>query len=82
MKTQTEIKMDECDTIEKIVSQLKWCNYGNEAGFLNMNVAFLALERMAKSNKEIRCPFCGTDGFDKIGLKYHLDNYCDVFAKL
>ena len=49
MKKQSKIKMDEFDTIEKIVSQLKRCDYENEAGILNKNIAFLALERMAKS---------------------------------
>jgi len=24
----------------------------------------------------IECPFCGEKDFDKIGLKYHLNNYC------
>lgn len=28
---------------------------------------------------EICCPFCGEDGFDLIGLKYHLLNYCEQF---
>ena len=29
-----------------------------------------------------RCPFCGDDDFDLIGLKNHLQNYCDVFDNL
>ena len=24
----------------------------------------------------IKCPFCEEDDFDKIGLKYHLENHC------
>jgi hypothetical protein len=28
---------------------------------------------------EITCPFCQEEGFDLIGLKYHLLNYCDAF---
>ncbi len=24
----------------------------------------------------IKCPFCGEDDFDPIGLKDHLDNHC------
>jgi len=24
----------------------------------------------------MRCPFCNEDDFDKMGLKYHLENYC------
>lgn len=27
----------------------------------------------------VKCPFCGEDDFDLIGLKYHLQNYCDPF---
>lgn len=25
------------------------------------------------------CPFCGEKDFDKIGLKYHLQNYCNDY---
>lgn len=46
-KPQTEIQIAKFDTIEKIVKQLKWCNYENEAGCLKNNVAFIALKRMA-----------------------------------
>ena len=28
----------------------------------------------------VACPFCGDEGFDLIGLKYHLENYCKSFA--
>lgn len=31
------------------------------------------------SQKEIICPFCGDDDFDKIGLKHHLNTYCKVY---
>ena len=27
----------------------------------------------------IICPFCGEDGFDLIGLKHHLENYCESY---
>ena len=27
----------------------------------------------------IECPFCGKKDFDKIGLKYHLRNYCEEY---
>ncbi len=25
------------------------------------------------------CPFCGEDGLDLIGLKFHLINYCEEY---
>ena len=25
------------------------------------------------------CPFCGDGGFDKEGLKYHLQTYCQIY---
>ena len=28
---------------------------------------------------DIVCPFCGEKGFDLVGLKYHLLNYCNLF---
>lgn len=30
---------------------------------------------------DISCPFCGEDGFDKIGLKGHLTLDCREFAE-
>ena len=29
----------------------------------------------------ITCPFCNDDGFDKVGLKYHLETHCDVYSQ-
>lgn len=29
--------------------------------------------------KLVKCPYCGEDNFDLIGLKYHLENYCRVY---
>ena len=29
----------------------------------------------------MKCPFCGEDDFDLIGLKYHLLNYCKIFEE-
>lgn len=26
------------------------------------------------------CPFCHETGFDLPGLKYHLENYCEMYA--
>lgn len=31
---------------------------------------------------DVECPFCGDDGFDLIGLKIHLINYCDKYGSL
>ncbi len=59
-KTQSEIEIDKYlgeslgylnshikDTCAKIVKQLEGCNYENEAGVLNNNIAFLALKQLA-----------------------------------
>jgi hypothetical protein len=27
----------------------------------------------------VKCPFCGEDDFDKIGLKLHLTLWCDAY---
>jgi hypothetical protein len=29
--------------------------------------------------KSIICPFCGEDDFDLIGLKHHIENYCEIY---
>lgn len=59
-KTQTDIEIDKyihdaqgylnfnvTTSLKKIVLQLKECNYENEAGGLNKNIAFLALIKLA-----------------------------------
>jgi len=47
-KTQSEIEIDKyVGNLKKIVQQLDGCEYQNEAGILQMNVAFLALKKMA-----------------------------------
>jgi hypothetical protein len=28
---------------------------------------------------DIRCPFCGEDGFDLVGFKGHLERWCEEF---
>lgn len=30
-------------------------------------------------NSNITCPFCHERDFDKIGLKFHLENYCKSY---
>lgn len=33
-----------------------------------------------KDDDLLECPFCGEDDFDKIGLKYHLQNgNCEIY---
>ncbi len=46
-KSQTNIEIAKYDTLSKIIEQLESCNYENEAGFLNNNVAFLSLKKMS-----------------------------------
>ena len=46
-KTAMEIEMDKYDTLQKIVDQLESCNYENESGMLNNNIAFLMLKQIA-----------------------------------
>lgn len=46
-KTLLEIEMDKYDTLPKIIEQLEKCDYGNEAGSLVNNVAFLSLKKMS-----------------------------------
>ena len=48
-KTKEEIAMDKYDTLDKIVEQLEFCKYENEAGSLVNNIAFMKLKLMAKN---------------------------------
>ena len=34
-----------------------------------------------KTENDLVCPFCGEEGFDKIGLKYHLQYYCEEYEE-
>jgi len=60
-KTQTEIEIEKYvgdsyghvnvyvkDALRRIVAQLECCNYENEAGILNNNIAFISLKQMAE----------------------------------
>ena len=29
--------------------------------------------------EDVACPFCKKNGFDLIGLKHHLENYCEQY---
>lgn len=29
----------------------------------------------------IKCPFCGEEGFDRVGLKGHLLYWCEMFER-
>ena len=31
---------------------------------------------------DLVCPFCGEQDFDKPGLKYHLETYCDEYKNV
>lgn len=37
---------------------------------------------MNEGNQDIQCPFCGERGFDLVGLKGHLQEFCEVFDNL
>jgi hypothetical protein len=52
----SELKINEYNTLDKIVKQLESCNYENEASLLVNNVAFIALKRMAEkpSSEQMR----------------------------
>lgn len=30
----------------------------------------------------VSCPFCGENNFDLVGLKYHLENYCEQYHNI
>ena len=33
------------------------------------------------ANSEIECPFCGETGFDRVGLKGHLEHDCEKYME-
>lgn len=41
--------------------------------------ALAELDVIEPKPTEIICPFCGDDDFDKVGLKLHLENYCEIY---
>jgi len=41
-------------------------------------VKFL-IDLLIEYQKEIVCPFCGEGDFDKVGLKHHLQDHCEVY---
>lgn len=47
-----------------------------ENAYLSARAAIKAIEPV-----DVRCPFCGEDGFDKIGLKIHL-HWCAAYEEM
>ena len=42
-----------------------------------------AEDRVAALSAAIKCPFCNTPDFDKIGLKHHFEmGWCEVYEKV
>ena len=53
--------------------------YEKDGDYPNMKRKLLILFGISNS---IVCSFCNETGFDKVGLKYHLETYCDAYAKI
>lgn len=48
-----------------------------------MKLENLALQKLEFIDLEyIKCPFCGEDDFDLIGLKNHLEKYCQKYMDI
>lgn len=41
-----------------------------------------AFDLVKEDNMNLTCSFCNEDGFDLVGLKFHLINYCDKYKEL
>lgn len=65
----------------------KYENDGSKKYFTQCKSDFLAgiywqkRQPLPLSNLII-CPFCGDTDFDKIGLKHHLENYCEHYKTI
>lgn len=58
--------------------------YGSDSGYLfgiepDKKEAVKAVVQVIIDKLETICPFCGENDFDKVGLKHHLENYCEVY---
>lgn len=38
--------------------------------------------KASKKEDDLVCPFCDAIEFDKIGLKYHLANFCEEYRNI
>lgn len=47
--------------------------------FPRLRTASEISDYLTKEDKLINCPFCNEGNFDKIGLKHHLNNYCEEY---
>lgn len=41
----------------------------------------LIKDGICKADEMLHCPFCNDIGFDKPGLKYHLNTYCKKYEQ-
>lgn len=39
-------------------------------------------QSMIIPEENIKCPFCNQNDFDLIGLKYHIEHHCEIYAEL
>ncbi|HUS49418.1 MAG TPA: hypothetical protein VMZ91_04600 [Candidatus Paceibacterota bacterium] len=73
------------EIMEEIKEHLKPTNI---CGIQPIDHEYVVWEKIAlwfekhTSKKDITCPFCGEDDFDTIGLKHHLNAYCDNYQKI
>ena len=68
----SEIKIKEYyGNLKAIVEQLEFCEYENQAGFLKMNIAFIALKKMAHED------YAEKEAID-FGYKLLHDVRCDL----
>ena len=40
------------------------------------------IEENSTESVIVKCPFCGEDDYDLIGLKHHLITSCEAYAKI
>ncbi len=60
------------------MAEFECLNCGQELESVAIEHTYKDCETYIKT-QNIVCPFCNTGGFDKEGLKYHLNNSCELY---
>lgn len=76
-----EFRTDQVDVLFEKTHILLLSIQGNKSEIESLRTRISGVLAQSKVIDGIICPFCDTTGFDKIGLKYHLDK-CKGFDKV
>jgi len=60
----------------------KWGRFFNQAEERDLWNDLDSVIAQQPISEEVVCPFCHENDFDKLGLKIHLQQYCEIYKNM